>query len=94
MEQLTKKMYEMNPRFNLTYLEDKVGNPVHDFLALRFVTKEEKIIPFEKLICAQSTFFFGTRYSTFTYDIQGLRYGFRKANDKDSFLCENISFRK
>lgn len=48
------------------------------------------LIAMEKVICSQSTVFVGTLLSTFTTDIQRMRYGFKHANCRDSMLCDNV----
>lgn len=42
----------------------------------------------DKVICLHSQIFVGSARSTFTVDIQRMRYAFRHATPKDTYLCE------
>lgn len=43
----------------------------------------------DKVICMQAFVFIGSMRSTYTADIQRLRYGFGTADPRDSYLCED-----
>lgn len=43
----------------------------------------------DKIICTHASIFFGTYKSTYTLDVERLRYGFGTSNPRDSYLCEN-----
>lgn len=95
MSQLLKILKVLNPSLKVFHLMNTKKNILRNFVfsntTLHF---KFQIIPFEKMLAAFSTVFLGTPISTFTSDIQILRYGFKTENSEDSFICDSVPFDK
>ena len=68
----------------------------HSFMQLFNCTLEDPVVraTMEKLVCAFSDVFRGSKYSTFTDDIARLRHGFLTASCEDDFVCPRLTGRK
>ena len=93
MTRLKQAVKALEPSLSMLFLERTKSNAIashmreHNISSSRF-----KGLAFEKVVCALSDAFLATPYSSFSEDIERLRYGLKVANCKDSFLCEGLSF--
>ena len=86
-------MTTLDPTLSVVFFANKRGNKVSKFFKKHnFPNSVFQFIPFDKAVCALSTIFLGTAYSTFSLDIERMRYGLKTATCLDSNICDGVSF--